>query len=196
MNAVANLMAMSSVLEPAIHRWTRAEYDGLVEAGAFDHSRVELLDGQIIDMAPTSNVHVRCVARLTKLLVLALQHGEFVVTIQSPFALNDFSQPEPDVVVLRSRPDLWLDGHAGTDDVALAIEVSLSSWAYDSGPKLTAYARAGLREVWLVDLRENMVHVCREPVDGIYTNRHTARAGDVLDVAGTRVMVAVADFLG
>lgn len=186
---------MSPSQSPAVHRWTRAEYETLVETGAFERSRVELVDGQIIDMAPTSNVHVRCVSRLHTALVLALPPSEFAVMGQSPFALDEFSEPEPDVVVLRSRADLWQDGHAQSSDVVLAIEVALSSWAYDSGPKLTAYARAALPEVWLIDLRQNIVHICREPIDGTYTDRHTARPGDTVPVSVTGVTIRVADFL-
>ena len=185
---------MVAVAEPAVHRWTRAEYDALVLAGAFENTRVELLEGQIVDMAPTSNRHWYTVTRLHNLLTLSLDRARFVVGSQGPFALNDYSEPEPDVVVMRSSPDLGRHDHATPSDLVLVVEVSYSSWRYDSGAKLSAYARGGLPEVWLVDLNRDLVHVCRRPIDESYTERFTVEVSGTLVVPEADVAIAVADF--
>jgi Uma2 family endonuclease len=92
-------------------------------------------------------------------------------------------------------PDLGRGDHAQPADIVLLIEVSASSWRYDSGAKLAAYARGGLREVWLVDLNHDLVHVCRQPIDDTYTERFTVDSSGSLTVPETTVSLAVAHFL-
>jgi Uma2 family endonuclease len=195
LNALANLAPMSVVPEPRVHRWTRAEYDERVAAGFFDDLRVELLEGELIDMAPVSNRHIGAVALLQEVLTLQLHREAFIVVGQSPFALSDISEPQPDVMVCRRRPDLWRDDHVSPADIVLVTEISLSSWSYDSGRKLAAYALGGLTEVWLVNLNTDTVHVCRKPVDDQYTERFTVGRDGALTVPGTDVTIAVAAFL-
>jgi Uma2 family endonuclease len=194
-NVLGTISPMSGSVEPAVHRWTRAEYDELVSLGAFDDRRIELLDGELIDMAPTSNRHWRVVTDLHNLLNNALDPSRFKVGSQGPFALSDVSEPEPDVVVMRVRTDLLVHDHAQPADLALVVEVCLSSWRYDSGIKLTAYARGRLPEVWLVDLNHDLVHVCRQPIDDIYTERFTVAIGGTLTIPEADTTVNVADFL-
>jgi Uma2 family endonuclease len=195
LNVLATLGTMVAAAEPAVHRWTRTEYDALVVAGAFDNNRVELLDGQIVDMSPTSNRHWHTVTRLHNLLTKRLDDSRFVVGSQGPMALSDFSEPEPDVVIMRNRPGLGLHDHAQPSDMALVVEVSSSSWRYDSGVKLAAYARSGLTEVWLVDLNRNLVHVCRRPIDDSFSERFTVDPLGSLVVPEADLTIAVADFL-
>jgi Uma2 family endonuclease len=182
LNALANLAPMSVVPEPRVHRWTRAEYDERVAAGFFDDLRV-------------SNRHIGAVALLQEVLTLQLHREAFIVVGQSPFALSDISEPQPDVMVCRRRPDLWRDDHVSPADIVLVTEISLSGWSYDSGRKLAAYALGGLTEVWLVNLNTDTVHVCRKPVDDQYTERFTVGRDGALTVPGTDVTIAVAAFL-
>jgi Uma2 family endonuclease len=186
---------MSRSVEPAVHRWTRAEYDEVVSLGAFDDRRIELLDGELIDMAPTSNRHWRVVTDLHNLLNRTLDASRFKVGSQGPFALSDASDPEPDVVVMRVHNDLLLHDHAQPSDLALVIEVSLSSWRYDSGVTLAAYARGAIQEVWLVDLNHNLIHVCRQPIDDTYTERFTVAVDGTMTIPETTVTISVADVL-
>jgi Uma2 family endonuclease len=195
LNALANISHMSVVPEPRVHRWTRAEYDERVAAGFFDDLRVELLDGELIDMAPTSNRHFRTVTAVHNVLVRTLDPTAFLVGSQGPLALSDASEPEPDVLVMRQRANLLVDDHAQPADIVLVVEVSLSSWGYDSGRKLAAYARGGLPEVWLVNLNTNTVHVCRRPVDDQYTERFTVDSNGTLTVPEADITIAVAAFL-
>jgi Uma2 family endonuclease len=195
LHVLATLGPMVAVTEPAVHRWTRAEYDALVIAGAFENARVELLDGQIVDMAPTSNRHWHTVTRLHNRLAKLLDDSLFVVGSQGPFALSATSEPEPDVVVMRNRPDLGRHDHAQPSDIVLLVEVSASSWRYDSVAKLASYARGGLPEVWLIDLNHDLVHVCRRPIDDTYTERFTVDPSGSLTVPVAAVSIEVADFL-
>ena len=181
--------------EPTVHRWTRAEYDAMVLAGHFDHSRVELLEGEIIDMASASNRHIWAVMQLAATLTRALDPDLYLAGAQVGFALSDVSEPEPDILVFRNGPDLYRYDHAGPSEVVLLIEVSLSSWRYDSGRKLAAYARGGVQEVWIVDLNRGVVHVCRQPVDDLYTERFTVGLDGTLTVPGTDVSLAVNSFV-
>ena len=96
---------------------------------------------------------------------------------------------------MRNHPDLGRHDHAQPTDMVLVVEVSSSSWRYDSGAKLAAYAAGGLPEVWLVDLNRDLVHVCRAPVDDTYTERFTVDPSGQLTVPETDINVAVADFL-
>jgi Uma2 family endonuclease len=193
--ALANLSPMSTDLEPKVHRWTRAEYDQVVALGVFDHRRIELLDGELIDMAPISNRHYWTVNYLARELTLQLDQETMIVGIQGPFALSDDSEPEPDVVVYRHEAELWKHDHATPSEAVLIVEVALTSWAYDSGRKLQAYARGGLPEVWLVDLNRDVVHVCRQPIDDIYTERFVVDRNGSLTVPNSAVTIEVASFL-
>jgi Uma2 family endonuclease len=195
LNAVANLSTMSTGLEPTVHRWTRAEYDEVVALGAFDNRRIELLDGELIDMAPISNRHYWTVNWLVEQLTLRLAGGPMIVGSQGPFALSEDSEPEPDVTVFWRKPGLGKHDHAGPSDVVLIIEVALSSWGYDSGRKLAAYARGGLSDVWLVDLNRGVVHVCRKPIDGQYTERFVVGCDGSLTVPQTDITIEVATFI-
>lgn len=186
---------MSAAHEPNVHRWTRVEYDAMVESGLFDQSNVELLDGAVIDLAPASNRHAWVNALLVRILTLRLDPERYLVCGQSPLALDDISEPEPDVMVLQARPGLYLDDHPSPADVVLVIEVSYSSWRYDAGEKLAVYARGQVPEVWLVDLNTDVVHICRLPVGGNYSDRSVVQLDGSVTVPGTGVAVEVAAFL-
>ena len=195
LNGIGKLVSMSAVQQPGVHRWTRAEYDARVAAGFFDNTPVELLDGELIDVPPASNRHFHTVTLLHNLVNRVIDPDEFLVASQGPFALDDSSEPEPDVFVMRRHAELLLRDHARPADIVLVVEVSLSSWAYDSGDKLRAYARGSIAEVWLVDLNRDIVHVCRKPIDGMYTERFTVDRDGSVELPETGIIIRVADFL-
>ena len=126
--------------------------------------RVELLDGEVIVMSPIGNRHAACVDRLTNGFTrsggLA---GRALVRVQNPLAESDVSEPQPDLMLLIPRDDHYDFGHPGTADVLLLVEVADSSLEYDLNTKVPFYARAGIREVWIVDLEHNRVEVHTEP---------------------------------
>ncbi len=125
-------------------------------------ARVELIEGEIVDMAPLGRRHMSCVDRLTHDFVTTL--GErAIVRIQGALRLSDHSEPEPDLVVLRPRADYYAGEDAGPEDTLLVIEVADSSERYDRQVKVPLYARSGIPEVWLVNLIAGTVTVYREP---------------------------------
>lgn len=145
---------------------TVAQYHALAEAGLFhEDDRVELLDGHLIAMSPVGGPHLTVVNRLSRWLTL--HAGAAVVSVQNPLRLNDRSEPEPDVVLLRPGSD---DGRVPTAaDALLVVEVSDRTLGYDRGVKRDRYARAGVPEVWVVGVEGRFVEVARGPeADGAY----------------------------
>lgn len=156
------------------------EYHRMAEAGIFrDDERVELLDGVVIRVPPPSPPHSDATDRIGELFYERFRERARV-GIQRPVLLDDLSEPEPDVVLLRRRDEGYRDRHPGPDDVLLAVEVSRSSLAFDHRKKLRAYARAGIAEVWIVDLVHRRVEACAEPRDGRYAVTRIAKPGDQL----------------
>ena len=132
--------------------FTIEEYHRMAEAGILhEDDRVELIEGKIIQMAAIGSRHAACVKRLNKLLVREVGDSG-VVGVQDPVVLPVSSEPEPDVTVLRPRDDFYAAGHPVPEDVLLLIEVSDTSLEYDRDVKVPLYARAGIPEVWVVDL--------------------------------------------
>jgi Uma2 family endonuclease len=164
------------------HRFTVAEYHLMAEAGILgEDSRVELIRGQIIDMAPIGAPHLGMVNRLTRLLS-ALLAGRGIVSVQNPLQLDDGSEPEPDVAVLKPRADDYATATPRAADVLLVIEVADTSLNEDRAIKLPLYAESGLPECWIVNLVDHTVEVYRQPENGAYSVVRTAGSGDVLDI--------------
>ena len=129
---------------PSRRRFTVAEYYAMADAGILaPDERVELLDGDVIAMPPINEWHASRVGRFTNTLPAQFQ-GQAIVWIQNPVRLDDASEPQPDVMLLRWRDDFYESGHPGPADVLLLIEVSDTTVDYDRGAKLAAYAAAGI----------------------------------------------------
>ena len=149
-------------------RFSVGEYYAMAEAGILGpDERVELLDGEIVVMAPIGNRHAFCVDWLTRFWILALAERA-IVRIQNPVRLNDNSEPEPDITLLAWRDDFYASAHPGPQDVLLLIEVADSTADSDRNEKLPLYARAGILEVWIVNLQDRRVEVYTEPDGGGY----------------------------
>lgn len=180
---------------PERYRFTVDEYYRLAEAGILDEEdRVELLEGEIVMMSPIGGRHAACVTRLTHLLVRAAGEGA-VVRVQSPVRLDDRSEPEPDLCLARSRSDFYAAGHPEPGDVLLIVEVADTSIGYDQQVKLPLYARAGIPELWIVDLGRDAVDVYRGPSRDGYVERRTFQAGEELQLPGLAAVLAVSEFL-
>ena len=144
------------------------EYHRMAEAGILhEDDRVELIEGRIIRMAAIGSRHAACVKRLIALLA-SRTAGDAIVSAQDPVQLPDYSEPEPDVALLRPRADFYARAHPTPDDVLLVIEVSDTSPEYDREVKLLLYARAGIPEAWIVDLNREEVWTYSRPEDGSY----------------------------
>ena len=142
-------------------------------------ARVELLNGRIIDISPSTPLHAGLVRRLND-VYSALVSDRWLVGVQSPLRLDDYSEPEPDLLLLKRAPDFYKNQHPRPADVFLLIEVSDSTLDYDREEKVPAYGRAGVSEVWIVDLIHTRIEVYREPHFGGYTSRTVYAPGDAL----------------
>jgi len=136
-----------------------AEYYQMGVGGVFgEDDRVELIDGEVMEMTPIGARHAACVNRLTRLLVVALA-DQAVVSVQNPVRVSHWSVPQPDIAVLRLRPDFYAEKLCEPADVLLLIEVAETSGAYDRSVKVPLYLAAGVPQVWVVDLPGEVVDV-------------------------------------
>ena len=153
---------MNTIASPRERTFTVSEYHGLAHHGILkENDRVELLDGRIYEMNPIGSRHAQCVRRLTELLVLKIA-PRALVSIQNPVRLDDRSEPEPDVALLEPK-EVYGSRHPRPDDVLLLIEVADTTLDFDRDVKALLYARAGVRELWVLALEEERVHVYRRP---------------------------------
>jgi len=146
------------------YRFTVDEYERLAQARVLTQcDRTELLDGEIVEMTPIGDRHASVVARLTSLFSRHLSDRS-IVWAQNPIQLRAVrSMPQPDVVLVRPRADFYSTGKPGADDVLLLVEVMDTSSDTDRSVKLPLYARAGIAEVWLLDLTTDRVEIFRQP---------------------------------
>ena len=127
-----------------------------------EDDRVELLDGEILEMTPISSRHAACVNRLTQLFSDQVKK-RVIVSVQNPLRLGERSEPQPDLALLRARADFYARTHPGPEDVLLVVEVAETSGPLDREIKVPFYARAGVPAVWLVDLAEDCIEVSQRP---------------------------------
>ena len=157
-----------------------AAYHKMAEVGILvEDDHVELIDGEVIVMSPIGDKHYGCVAYLSHTLAAKVGIKAFIVA-QSSVHLDDHSEPEPDLVLVRPRDDFYRTAKPRPADVLLLVEVMDSSASYDRGRKLSKYARSGIGEVWLVDLNREVVEVCRRLVEGAYAERREMSRGQSL----------------
>lgn len=150
------------------HRLSVAQYRRMGEAGILTRAdRVELIDGEVIDMSPAGSRHAGVVRQLARLFERACGE-EAIVSVQSPLDLGDASEPEPDLVLLRPNDDYYKAAHPRAADALLVIEAADTSLRFDRRIKVPLYARHGIGELWLVDLERDAVTSHREPRDGRY----------------------------
>ena len=164
----------------AVRRFTVDEYHRMGEAGILhEDDRVELLDGQIVQMSPIGIRHAACVNRLNALFA-GLAGNRATVSVQNPLVLGEYEEPQPDVVVLRYRRDGYQTDHPRPPDTLLVVEVGDTSVASDRLRKIPLYARAGVPEAWLVNLSGDEIEVYQQPSGGHYTRVRTVRRGETL----------------
>ena len=187
-----NAMQIEAIRRP----FTVAEYDRMVEVGILGREdRVELIEGEILEMSPIGNRHVTCVDRVAALLLPPLL-GKSIVRVQGPVTLGDYSKPQPDLILLRYRPDYYAPAEAVTRDALLVIEVSDSSIRYDRGPKLRVYARQRVHEVWILDLTTDTLVVFRDPEHGAYQTQLSLQPGEsVAPLAFPDLVLSVSSLL-
>jgi Uma2 family endonuclease len=168
---------------PRRHRLTVADYYRMGEAGILaPDARVELIDGEIIDMAPIGSAHAWAVLQLDYLLKETVA-GKALVLVQGPIVLGDHSAPQPDLALLRPRGEHYRSSLAGPRDVLLIVEVAQSSLRFDRDDKVPLYARHGIPEVWLVDLKAKRLMRYRNPQQGAYASVDQPDLGSPLEIA-------------
>ena len=179
-------------------RFTVAEYHRMGETGILgEDDRVELLDGEIVEMTPIGPPHASVVLRLTQLFSSRVgQHA--IVSVQNPIELTILdSEPQPDLTLLRPRADFYATQHPGPGDILLVVEVMDTSADRDRRLKLPLYARAAIREVWLVDLGAERIEVYRQPEPDGYRLTRLLRHGESTTVETLPdLTIRVDDILG
>jgi Uma2 family endonuclease len=176
---------MSVAMEdfPRRHRITVDEYHRMAEVGLLaPDARVELIDGEIIDMPPIGNPHMANVNRLTRLLVLAVGEGA-IVQCQGGIQLGDFNEPQPDFALLVARADFYEHQRPQAYDAQLLIEVSDSSLRYDMKTKMPLYAQYGVPEYWIIDIGGKRLRVFRRPKNGRYEEQLELSTPGVMPIA-------------
>ena len=186
---------------PCRHRLTVSDFHRMGEAGIFAAGdRLELIDGEVIDMSPIGALHAAIVALLTAFLCRSVGSG-VIVWCQNPIRLDEASEPEPDIALLRPRADGYMSAHPGPEDVLVVIEVADTSLAYDLGVKVPLYARHGIPEAWVIDAATRQTRVFREPSAEGYRREllvgpeETLASAVLTDDAGAAVSVTLSHLL-
>jgi Uma2 family endonuclease len=171
---------MSAVFTPTRYKLSVEDYHKLGAAGVLtEESRVELIDGELIEMAPIGPKHASIVDTLVSLL--APQAGNrFRLSTQNPLTLMPRSEPQPDLMLLKPRADRYSASLPSAADVLVLIEVSDRTLEYDRGLKLLLYAQHGVSEYWIVDVQEKRIEVFRDPSHKGYTRKLEFGPPDVL----------------
>jgi Uma2 family endonuclease len=189
---------MSISIATLPHRkFTVDEYHKFIEQGVFKpEERIELWEGEFIEMSPIGKRHAGVVAGLTAFLN-HLFFQKFVVWTQNPIVLNDFSEPQPDVSLLKRRDDFYRNESATANDVLLAIEVADSTIKYDRDIKFPRYAENGIQEAWLIDLENDRVEIHTQPTAKGYKLVKILHHGDIAEsTIFEEIKITVDDILG
>ena len=185
---------------PIRHRWTVSDFQRLGETGLLaPDARLELIDGELFEMAPIGCFHAGTVGILDRLLARAVADTA-IIHVQNPILLGDGSEPQPDLLLLRPHPDHYLSEHPQARDVLLLIEVSDSTVSFDRKTKVPLYARHGIPEVWLVvGPQRRHIEVYRDPLPetGTYQTRSRLRQGQLTPVLLPDVEIRLSEvFIG
>ena len=178
-------------------RWTRLEYERMVERGIFQpDDRLELIDGQLVVKEPQDADHFTAILLVVKTLEKAFGPG-WLMRPQGPVALDDRSEPEPDVSVVPGSPREYREGHPVRP--VLVVEVSKSRLRFDRARKAALYARNGVEDYWIVNIVDRVLEVHREPIRGrrpAYRSIQTLQANEhVSPLAAPTARILVADLL-
>jgi len=182
----------------APHRkFTVEDFHRLGETGILgEHDRVELIEGELIDMAPIGPVHACLVSLLVRRLGYGTE-GRAIPWPQNPIRLGHRSEPQPDFALLRYRSDAYKEALPTADDVLLLVEIADSSMGYDRDVKVPLYARHGIPEYWIIDIPDRRIEVHREPDSdqGCYRERRIVCEGSLAPVRFPDISVDLAELL-
>lgn len=177
--------------------FTTAEYHQMIEAGIFrEDDRIELIEGELYPMSPIGPRHAAAVNRLTECLSEQLR-AIAIISVQNPVELSEYSEPQPDLTLLKRRADFYSQSLPSPSDVLVAIEVSDTTHEKDRTLKIPAYARAGIAEAWLIDLFNDRIEIHSQPASGIYQEtRIVLRGQPVVSKTIPQLQLNADDILG
>jgi len=180
------------------YKFTVGEYNRMGEVGILrEDDRVELIEGEIVRMSAIGNRHLGAVNRLNALFASLAINRRAVVSVQNPVIVGQYSEPEPDVVLLRFTDTFYGDRTPAAEDVLLLIEVADSSVDFDRLTKVALYAQAEIVEVWLVDLTQDRIEVYRSPGAGSYAEKLVLKRGEnIAPQAFPDIQAKVEDIIG
>ncbi|MGB7923518.1 MAG: Uma2 family endonuclease [Pyrinomonadaceae bacterium] len=165
-------------LQVAKHCFTVAEFERMGEAGIFrEDARLELIEGEIVEMSPIGSRHAACIDLLARLLRRQVEDFA-IIRVQSPIQLDDFSEPQPDIALLKLRDDFYRHAHPTPADVLLVIEVADTTVEYDRLVKVPLYAKAEIKEVWVINLPAERIEIYAEPLSGAYQIIREVKPGE------------------
>lgn len=176
---------------------TVKEYDQMIESGVFDENdQIELLNGVVIEKTPKGTKHSAATDRATKVFYRYFSENALIRN-QNPIWLDEFSEPEPDIVLAAPKEDGYETSHPESEEIFLILEVSDSTLEFDRKTKGAAYARAGIRQYLVLNVQEKKLEDYRQPsADGDFQSKQTYRAGESFTlVAFPDVFLEVRDFL-
>lgn len=177
---------------------TVEDYYRMAEAGILsEDDRVELIEGEIVQMVPIGSYHVGCVMRLHNRFLTLEYNNKAFISMQNPIHLNEVSEPQPDLMLLKLRDDFYETSLPTPQEVLLIVEVADSSQEYDHREKIPLYGKAGIEEAWLADVRKRELEIYTQPSKTGYQSVHTYVPGDtVVPLAFPELVLAVNDILG
>ncbi len=177
-----------------LHRWSRLEYDRMIASGVFHpEARLELIDGEIFHMTPQGSLHATAIQLVADAL-RAVFHENYAIRIQLPLALDDHSEPEPDIAVVTGTARDCKNVHPNT--AILIVEIADASLSFDVENKRKLYARAGIPEYWIVNLIDRCVEVFKQPKPSDYLEHLTFSTGEILTpIEQQQANIEVADLL-
>lgn len=190
------MAVLTTPTELPLARISCEKYHALIRSGAFtEDDRLELLNGYLIQKMSIGPNHAGAVKALNFLLSRRLG-DRAIVAVQDPVTINEYSEPEPDIVVARFREDFYREKHPTPADILLVVEVADSSLSYDLNAKIPLYAAADIPEAWLVNLATRQITVFTRPDGAAYTQSRLCKSGDNLTMPGFADVIVKVDELG
>ncbi len=177
MTTVTELEKISRIVPK---RFRVEDFRRMTEAGILpEESGWEIIDGYLIDKMSIGSKHASTVKKLNRKLTLMFE-DKAIISVQDPIYINEYNEPEPDIALLKPRKDFYEESHPTPQDVLLIIEVSNSTIEYDRAIKKTLYAEAGIKEFWLINLKENTIECYSSPKNGNYRLAEILEAGEII----------------
>ncbi|MDX1475940.1 MAG: Uma2 family endonuclease [Reinekea sp.] len=176
------------------HRFKTKEYYQMINVGILtENDRVELINGEIVEMSPIGFRHAACVDRLNELFTPLKKQK--IIRVQNPIHLAPNSEPEPDIAIVQRRADFYVKGHPEPEDILLVIEVAESSFGYDFDVKIPLYGQVGIPEAWIVNLQDDELLVYTQPSEIGYKQQLRLQKGDEVSPQVLSFSLSVADIL-